>query len=140
MKNYSSNYHLFLKRTTLIALLFSCQLFFAQSNIETILKSGELIISGLSIIKAKGHPNSKTIESVCIKNKLTEKITIKITGKDEDGKEIKKELIIQNDGKECFLELLKGIYTYEIILSNKDTYKKGEYKFDDDVVITIKDN
>ena len=129
-----------MKKIIIISLLFSCQLFFAQSNIETILKSGELIISGLSIIKAKGHPNSKTIESVCIKNKLTEKITIKITGKDEDGKEIKKELIIQNDGKECFLELLKGIYTYEIILSNKDTYKKGEYKFDDDVVITIKDN
>jgi hypothetical protein len=129
-----------MKKITVISLLFSCQLFYAQSNIETILKSGELIISGLSIIKAKGHPNSKTIESVCIKNKLTEKITIKITGKDEDGKEIKKELIIQNDGKECFLELLKGIYTYEIILSNKDTYKKGEYKFDDDVVITIKDN
>lgn len=129
-----------MKKIIVISLLFSCQLFFAQSNIETILKSGELIISGLSIIKAKGHPNSKTIESVCIKNKLTEKITIKITGKDEDGKEIKKELIIQNDGKECFLELLKGIYTYEIILSNKDTYKKGEYKFDDDVVITIKDN
>lgn len=129
-----------MKKIIIISLLFSCQLFFAQSNIETILKSGELIISGLSIIKAKGHPNSKTIESVCIKNKLTEKITIKITGKDEDGKEIKKELIIQNDGKECFLELLKGIYTYEILLSNKETYKKGEYKFDDDVVITIKDN
>ncbi len=129
-----------MKKIIVISLLFSCQLFFAQSNIETILKSGELIISGLSIIKAKGHPNSKTIESVCIKNKLTEKITIKITGKDEDGKEIKKELIIQNDGKECFLELLKGIYTYEILLSNKETYKKGEYKFDDDVVITIKDN
>jgi hypothetical protein len=129
-----------MKKIIITSLLFSCQLFFAQSNIETILKSGELIISGLSIIKAKGHPNSKTIESVCIKNKLTEKITIKITGKDEDGKEIKKELIIQNDGKECFLELLKGIYTYEILLSNKDTYKKGEYKFDDDVVITIKDN
>jgi hypothetical protein len=129
-----------MKKIIVISLLFSCQLFYAQSNIETILKSGELIISGLSIIKAKGHPNSKTIESVCIKNKLTEKITIKITGKDEDGKEIKKELIIQNDGKECFLELLKGIYTYEILLSNKDTYKKGEYKFDDDVVITIKDN
>ncbi|MFZ4105914.1 hypothetical protein [Flavobacterium sp.] len=129
-----------MKKLIVTSLLFSCQLFFAQSNIETILKSGELIISGLSIIKAKGNPNSKTIESVCIKNKLTEKITIKITGKDEDGKEIKKELIIQNDGKECFLELLKGIYTYEIILSNKDTYKKGEYKFDDDVVITIKDN
>lgn len=61
-----------MKKIITISLLFSCQLFFAQSNIETILKSGELIISGLSIIKAKGHPNSKTIESVCIKNKLTE--------------------------------------------------------------------
>jgi hypothetical protein len=77
---------------------------------------------------------------VCIKNKLTEKITFRITGKGEDGEEIKKELVVQNDGKECLLELPKGIYTYEVILSNKEIYKKGEYRFEESVVITIKPN
>jgi hypothetical protein len=35
--------------------------------------------------------------------------------------------------------LPKGIYTYEIVMTNKEIYKKGEYKFEDEVVITIKD-
>ena len=114
---------------------------FSQSNLETILKSGEIIVSGLSFIKGtKSHPNSKTIESLCIKNKLSDKITVKLTGKDEEGNEIKKELVIPKDGKECLLELPKGIYTYEIVLANKEIYKKGEYKFDDDITMTIKDD
>lgn len=125
----------------LITLLFSYQMFFAQTNIENILKSGEIIVNGLSIIKGtKSHTNSKTIESVCIKNKLSDKITVKISGKDNEGNEVKKELVIPNDGKECFLELPKGVYVYEVILSNKEVFKKGEYKFDDDDVITIKSN
>jgi hypothetical protein len=116
-------------------------MFFAQTNIENILKSGEIIVNGLSIIKGtKSHTNSKTIESVCIKNKLSDKITVKISGKDNEGNEVKKELVIPNDGKECFLELPKGVYVYEVILSNKEVFKKGEYKFDDDDVITIKSN
>lgn len=130
-----------MKKVVLITLLFSYQMFFAQSNIENILKSGEIIVNGLSIIKGtKSHTNSKTIESVCIKNKLSDKITVKITGKDDEGNEVKKELVIPNDGKECFLELPKGVYVYEVILSNKEVFKKGEYKFDDDDVITIKNN
>ena len=51
---------------------------------------------------------------------------------------MKKELVIQKDGKECFLELPKGIYTYEIILSNKEVFKKGEYKIEDEITITVK--
>jgi len=59
-------------------------------------------------------------------------------GKNEEGDEVKKELVIPKDGKECLLVLPKGIYTYEITLSNKEIYKKGEYKFDEDIVMTIK--
>ena len=40
--------------------------------------------------------------------------------------------------KNVFLEIPKGIYTYEVVLSSKETYKKGEYKFDEDLTITIK--
>ncbi|MFY8182562.1 MAG: hypothetical protein ACOVLG_12355 [Flavobacterium sp.] len=74
------------------------------------------------------------------KNKLSDKITFKIFGKDDEDNEIKKELVVQNDGKECFLELPKGIYTYEIILANKEVFKKGEYKFNEEIVITVKDD
>ena len=117
-------------------------LFFAQSDIEKVLKGGEIIINGLSFFKGgkSSNSNSKTIESICVKNKLTEKITFKIVGKDDQDNDIKKDLVIQKDGKECFLELPKGIYTYEIILSNKDIFKKGDYKFDDETTITIKEN
>lgn len=69
---------------------------------------------------------------------LLEKITFKIIGIDNDGFKTEKEMVIQNDAKECVFDIPKGIYTYEILLSNKDTFKKGEYKFDTDVVITIK--
>lgn len=115
---------------------------FAQSDLQTALKSGELLLSGLSIFKTtKGSKtDSKIIESVCVKNKLVDKITFRIVGKNEDGDEVKKELVIQKDGKECLFILPKGIYTYEVVLPNKDIYKKGEYKFDEDVVITIKDD
>jgi hypothetical protein len=116
---------------------------FAQSDFQTAIKGGELLLSGLSIFKvakSDGKSDSKIIESVCVKNKLVDKITFRITGKNEEGDDVKKELVIQKDGKECLFVLPKGIYTYEVVLPNKDIYKKGEYKFDEDVVITIKDD
>ena len=114
---------------------------FSQSNLETAIKGGELLLSGLSILKVSksdGKGNSKVIESLCVKNKLAEKITFKLLGKNEEGDEIKKELVIPKDGKECLLVVPKGIYIYEITLANKEIYKKGEYKFDEDIVMTIK--
>ncbi len=49
-------------------------------------------------------------------------------------------MIIQKEGKECVFELPKGIYTYEILLSNNEVFKKGEYKFNEDITITVKEN
>lgn len=123
-----------------IAFILPLQIY-AQSDLQTAIKGGELLLSGLSILKvsesdAKG--NSKVIESLCVKNKLSDKITFKLVGKNEEGDEIKKELVIPKDGKECLLLVPKGIYTYEIILTNKEIYKKGEYKFDENIVMTIK--
>ena len=114
---------------------------FPQSNLETAIKGGELLLSGLSILKVSKSDvkgNSKVIESLCVKNKLADKITFKLVGKNEEGDEIKKELVIPKDGKECLLLVPKGIYIYEITLANKEIYKKGEYKFDEDIVMTIK--
>lgn len=114
----------------------------AQSDVDKILKGGEIIINGLSFLKKDKtetkETNTKIIESVCIKNKLSEKITYIMIGKDEEGNTVKKELVIQKEGKECVFEIPKGIYTYEIILANKETFKKGEYKFNEDIIITVK--
>ena len=125
-----------------MVLLIIPALCFAQSNLQTALKGGEILLIGLSVFKTtKGSKtDSKIIESVCVKNKLVDKITFRIVGKDEEGDEIKKELVIQKDGKECLFILPKGIYTYEVVLPNKEIYKKGEYKFDEDVIITIKED
>jgi len=108
------------------------------------LKGGEIIVNGLSFLKGNksnltSNSNSKVVESVCIKNKLTDKITYTMVGKDEEGNVVKKELVIQKDGKECVFEIPKGIYTYEIVLANKEVYKKGEYKFNEEITITVKE-
>ncbi len=116
---------------------------FSQNDFDRILKSSEIIVNGLSFLKkdkteVKTSANTKVIESVCVKNKMNEKITFKLEGKDEDDNSVKKELVIPKDGKECCLELPKGIYTYEIILANKEVFKKGEYRFTEELTITVK--
>jgi len=115
---------------------------YCQSDIDKILKGGEILVNGLSFLKKDKsetkETNSKIIESVCIKNKLADKITFIISGKDLEDNIIKKEMVVQKDGKECIFELPKGIYTYEIVLANKEVYKKGEYKFNEEITITVK--
>ncbi len=130
-----------LKLTYLIILLLSINLN-AQSDLQTAIKGGEMLLTGLSIFKTakSSKSDNKVIESVCVKNKLVDKITFRIVGKNEEGDEIKKELVVQKDGKECLFVLPKGIYTYEVVLPNKEIYKKGEYKFEEEVIITIKDD
>ncbi len=129
-------------KTLIASFLFLPMVSFAQTDFNNVIKGGELILSGLSIfkvVKSDGKRDSKTIKSLCVKNKLTQKITFRIMGKNAEGEDVKKELVIQKEGKECLLELLKGIYTYEIELSNREIYKKGEYKFDEEIIITVKE-
>ena len=131
-----------MKLKMLFSLLFICQILFSQADINTVIKGGELLLSGLSVLKiskSNAKKDSKVIESVCVKNKLTDRITFRIEGKNEEGDEFDRELVIPKDGKECLFVLPKGIYTYEIVMTNKEIYKKGEYKFEDEVVITVKD-
>jgi hypothetical protein len=126
----------------LLAILIMLPTFsFAQSDFEKAVKAGEVLVTGFSIFKSSGvakKSDSKIISSVCIKNRMLEKITFIMTGKDAEGVSVIKEMVIQNDGKECVFNILKGIYTYEILLANKEQFKKGEYNFDDDVVIVVK--
>lgn len=128
---------------TLYSLLATITFLYAhpQSTAETAIKAGELILGGFSILKsakAKKANDSLVITSVCVKNKLADKITFTLEGEDAKGNSISRELVVQNDGKECVFNIPKGIYTYTVVLSNKDIYKKGEYKFEDDVIITLK--
>ena len=124
--------------------LFFSQLIYSQSDVEKVLRGSEIIVNGLSFFKSnnesKNKPtnNVKIIESICIKNKLSEKIIFNLVGKDDEDNIVKKEMVIQKDGKECVFELPKGIYTYEIVLANKEVYKKGEYKFNEEITITVK--
>lgn len=127
----------------LLMIFLLCNIFsYSQSDVEKILKGGEIIVNGLSFLKKDNsevkETSSKLIESVCVKNKLTDKITFIIVGKDQEDNVIKKEMVIQKESKECVFELPKGIYTYEIVLANKETYKKGEYKFNEEITITVK--
>ncbi|WP_329806879.1 hypothetical protein [Flavobacterium facile] len=102
------------------------------------------MVTGFSIFKTTKLTESKDkavdskfVATVCVKNKLAEKITVKFDGKDSEGTKVTKELVVQNDGKECVFEIPKGIYTYEIILTNKEVFKKGEYKFEEEITITV---
>ncbi len=128
------------KKIILPLLLLIVTLNYGQSDIDRVIKGGELLLGGLSILKvAHSDPkDSKEIKSVCVKNRMTDKISFKLTGLNEENEAVKKELIIPKDGKECLLRLPKGIYQYEIILSSKEIYKKGEYDFDDEMTITVK--
>ncbi len=112
----------------------------AMSGLDKGLAIGNILVQGYVALKGNGSktadPNAKTVDSFCFKNKLEEKITVKLSGKPED-EEIKKEFVIRKGEKECTYNLPKGIYTYEVLLSGKDTYQKGEYKVSEEALLTI---
>ena len=134
-----------MKKLKFILFVLFFQISYSQSDLDKLLKGGEIIVNGLGILKGSksnlsaASSNPAIIESVCVKNKLQDKITFKLLGKDSEGNEVKKELVIPKEGKECTYNLAKGVWSYEIILSNKETFKKGEYKLEDEIVITVKE-
>jgi len=121
-------------------LLFAPHFFKSQNTgVDKGIAIGNILIQGYSALRGNGKgldPNAKTVESFCFKNKMDEKISISLVGKIEDD-DIKKELVIPKESKECTYNLPKGIYTYEIILANKEVYQKGEYKVSEETVMTI---
>lgn len=125
---------------TLLFFLLVPVLCLAQSDLDKIVKGGEILLTGLTILKAKSNPGKDTgaVESVCVKNRLGQKITFKLTRTDDPDTEVVKEVIVQNNGRECVYKLPKGIYAYEILLSSMETYKKGEYKLDQSSTFTVR--
>ncbi|MES2409863.1 MAG: hypothetical protein V4535_00315 [Bacteroidota bacterium] len=122
------------KIKSVILLLLLCPMMaFSQSDTVNLIRGGELLFGGLITIFKSSKPkvNSTVVESVCIKNKLEDKITFILIRQTEDGDEIRKELVIQKGSKEYFYELPKGVYTYEVVLPNNSTFKKGECRFAD---------
>jgi hypothetical protein len=125
-------------KNILLAVILPCVMH-GQSDLETVIRGSEILLTSLTAFKlAKSDPYAKTIETVCVKNKLDDKITFVLTGTDEDENEIKKELIIAKGGKECLLNLPKGVYTYEVLLSDESVYKKGECRLETAKTIIIK--
>jgi hypothetical protein len=111
---------------------------FAQSGLDKAIKSGEILVNGLLFLKDdKAKRDSRFVEHICVKNKLDQKITFTLTGKGPDGEPVTKTVVVQQDGKECLLEVDKGIYTYEILFAG-EVYKKGDYRFGESQTITIK--
>lgn len=111
-----------------------------QSDIETVIRGSQILLSSLTALKlAKDDPYEKNVTSVCVKNKLENKITFTFAGKDDQGDDIVKELVISKGGKECLYKLPKGIYTYSITLSDSTVYKKGEYRLENADIIVVKD-
>lgn len=112
------------------------------SNLDKGLIIGNLLIQGYQAIRGNNHkevnPNAKTVDTFCFKNKLDQKITVKLLGKDEDEEEVNKELVIQSKTKECVFNLPKGVYVYEFVLPNKEIYQKGEYKVAEETLMTVK--
>lgn len=129
------------KIKSVVLILLLCPIMsFSQSDL---IKGGELLFGGLITVFNLSKPkniNSTVVESVCIKNKLENKITFIIVRQTEDGDEIRKELVIQKGSKEYFYELPKGVYTYQVLLANDSIFKKGEYKFDNKTVIAINED
>ena len=61
-----------MKRLLLFILLIFCQFnSFAQSDLDKMIKTGELLLSGITVFKvakSDGKSDSKTIEIICVKN------------------------------------------------------------------------
>lgn len=113
---------------------------FGQSDgFDKALKAGEILVNGLSVFKSgksqTDNNNSKVRESLCVSNKLSQKITFKLFKEDTE----EKELIIPANHKECFHKLDRDIWVYSVIFPNGEIYKKGEYNAQDNDEIVLRE-
>jgi hypothetical protein len=131
------------KMISMLCVLFASFAFSQNTGLDKGIAIGNILVQGFAALHSNQNKttdsNSKTVEKFCFKNKTDDKITVKFGRKTEDV-EINKELIIRKDEKECMFDLLKGVYTYEVILVNNETLQKGEYKVAEDALMTINKN
>ncbi|MBD3582218.1 hypothetical protein [Flavobacterium selenitireducens] len=132
-----------MKSSSFIAILLFPFFFFAQSDLDKVMRGGELLLGSLTILKMARSDDkkkdSKFVEAICVRNRMAQKVTFRMTGLDREANEITRELVVPKEGKECAFDVPKATYTYEFILGTGEVYKKGEYKIEDPVTFTLKD-
>lgn len=99
-----------------VLVLLQCQSY-AQSDLDRVLKGGEILLGGLAFVKTAymdPEANSANVKKTTFKNKLGQKIVLRLFNEDDEGNELQEELIISDDGKESLYNLLKGVWRYEI--------------------------
>ncbi len=125
-----------------VLVLLQCQSY-AQSDLDRVIKGGEILLGGLAFVKTAytdPEANSKTVKKTTFKNKLGQKIVLRLYSQDEEENELVEEIIIPDNGKESVYELLKGVWRYEIEICDGEIFKKGQFKFEKTAVITLKED
>lgn len=126
-----------MKPKILIATLLLPIFLMAQNDsFDKVLKVGEILVNGFTILKSDRSQDtgSTIVESLCVNNKLNEKVTFKLAGEGEE-----KELIIPINGKECLYKVNKGVWEYLVTFPNGEVYKKGQHKLEESEIIVLRE-
>ena len=116
---------------------------YAQSDLDRVIKGGEILLGGLAFVKTAymdPEANSANVKKTTFKNKLGQKIVLRLFNEDDEGNELQEELIISDNGKESLYNLLKGVWRYEIEICEGEIFKKGQFNLEKTAVITLKEN
>lgn len=125
-----------------VLVLLQCQSY-AQSDLDRVIKGGEILLGGLAFVKTAymdPEANSTNVKKITFKNKLGQKIVLRLFNEDDEGNELQEELIISDNGKETLYNLLKGVWRYEIEICEGEIFKKGQFNLEKTTVITLKED
>lgn len=125
-----------------VLVLLQCQSH-AQSDLDRVIKGGEILLGGLAFVKTAymdPEANSANVKKTTFKNKLGQKIVLRLYIQDEEENEVQEELIIPDDGKEALYNLRKGVWRYEIEIAEGEIFKKGQFNIEKTAVITLKED
>lgn len=125
-----------------VLVLLQCQSY-AQSDLDRVIKGGEILLGGLAFVKTAymdPEANSTNVKKTTFKNKLGQKIVLRLFSEDDEGNELQEELIISDNGKETLYNLLKGVWRYEIEICEGEIFKKGQFNLEKTAVITLKED
>ncbi|VFB04340.1 Uncharacterised protein [Chryseobacterium taihuense] len=103
-----------------------------MSGLDKGLAIGNILVQGFAALKGNNakpvDPNAKTVDSFCFKNKMDEKITVKLNGKIED-EEIKKNSLSQKTKKNVRTTFQKVFILMKFCFQVRILIKKENIKF-----------